>query len=215
MKPEPREGLIAAPRDQRELWNQFRQDRELIDRLRITPNEIDTLSHCALLGTLTCKQDLLFILRQIREATHPITPEQLVELKPHAAYEDSFEEPVLPVLRLHPRIDPAALRMTEPGSYEELVRGHLPEHVGISVWLLILVGGLMLNFAIAIYRWREHFMASIGASAAQSIQSTSWLTKIDDFSMLLGWEIVFVGVIAAVMAFRSRTRHRHLKVRPI
>jgi len=212
MKPEPREGLIAAPRDQRELWNQFRQDRELIDRLRITPNEIDTLSHCALLGTLTCKQDLLFILRQIREATHPITPEQLVELKPHAAYEDSFEEPVLPVLRLHPRIDPAALRMTEPGSYEELVRGHLPEHVGISVWLLILVGGLMLNFAIAIYRWREHFMAA--ASAPQSLPSISWLVRLDDFIVLIGWEVLFVGCILAVVVLRSRRHHRRMKVRP-
>ena len=73
----------------------------------------------------------------------------------------------------------------------------------------------MWNFAIAIYRWREHFMASIGALAPQSVQSPSWLTKLDDFTVLIGWEILFVGVIAGLMALRQRTRHRRLKVRPV
>src|SRR5712672_817584 len=102
MKSEQRELLVDAPRDKRELWDQFHQDRELIDRLRITSNEIDMLKRCALLGTLTCKQDLLFILRQIREATSPITAEDLVEIRPVAVY----EEP--------------APRLTEVGSLETI-----------------------------------------------------------------------------------------------
>ncbi len=214
MKTEPTEQLAAPSRDKRDLWKQLRHDHELVARLRITPEEIDALEHCALLGTLTCKQDLLFILRQIREATGPIAAEEIVDLRPVAAYEDSFEEPVSRVVRIQSYLNPSGAK-TEPGSLEGIVRRRVPEQLGISFWALVLSGGLMWNFAIAIYHWREHFMASIGAPAAQSVQSTSWLTKIDDFSMLLGWEIVFVGVIAAVMAFRSRTRHRHLKVRPI
>ena len=200
MRTEPRELLVAAPSDKRELWDQFQQDRELIDRLRITSNEIDMLKRCALLGTLTCKQDLLFILRQIREATAPISAEDLVELRPVPEPGSFFEEPVLPVLRTHPRITPAPV-----------AERHLPEHLGIPFWALVLAGGLMWNVAILIYRWREQFIA--GASAVP--QSVSWLASLDDFSVLIGWEIMFVGCILGVVHLRSSRRHRRLKVRPI
>ena len=214
MKTQVQEQLAAASPTQRDLWDQFRHDHELIQRLRITPNEIDSLQHCALLGTLTCKQDFLFILRQIREATAPVTAEDITDLRPVAAYEDSFEEPAPRVVRPQSYLSPSAAK-TEAGSLEGIVRRRIPEQFGIAFWALIVAGGLMWNFAIAIYRWREHFMASIGASAAQSIQSTSWLTKIDDFSVLIGWEILFLGVLTGLMALRQRTRHRRLKVRPI
>ena len=200
MRTEPREPLIAAPRDKRELWDQFQQDRELIDRLRISSNEIEMLKRCALLGTLTCKQDLLFILRQIREATSPITAEDLVELRPVPETENFFEEPVLPVIRTHPRIVPAPV-----------AERHLPEQLGIPFWALVLAGGLMWNVAILIYRWREHFIAA--ASAAP--HSALWLASLDDFSVLIGWEIMFMGCILGVVHFRARRRHRRLKVRPI
>ena len=214
MKNQVQQQLAAAPPDKRDLWDQFRHDHELIRRLKISPNEIDSLQHCALLGTLTCKQDFLFILRQIREATGPITAEDITDLRPVAAYEDSFEEPAPRVVRAQSYLSPTGAK-TEAGSLEGIVRRRIPEQFGIAFWALILAGGLMWNFAIAIYRWREHFMASIGASAAQSIQSTSWLTKLDDFSVLIGWEILFLGVLTGLMALRQRTRHRRLKVRPI
>lgn len=208
------ERLANASPEKRGLWDQFRHDHELIERLGITPDEIDALENCALLGTLTCKQDLLFILRQIREAASPLTAEDIVEIRPVAAYEDSFEEPAPRVVRTQSYLAPAP-RLTERGSLETIVRHRLPEQLGISFWALVLVGGLMWNFAIAIFRWREHFMASIGAPTTQSVQSTPWYTKIDNFSMLLGWEILFVGCILAVIAQRSRKRHRRLKVRLI
>ena len=214
MKTQVQQQLAVASPTQRDLWDQFRHDHELIQRLRITPNEIDSLQHCALLGTLTCKQDFLFILRQIREATSPIAAEDIVDLRPVAAYEDSFEEPVPQVVRTLSYLAPSGAKI-EPGSLEGIVRRRIPEQLGITFWALILTGGLMWNFAIAIYHWREHFMASIGAQASQSVQSPLWLTKIDDFSMLLGWEILFVGVIVAAMTLRSCTRHRRFKVRPI
>ena len=214
MKTVARERLANASPEKRGLWDQFCHDHELIERLKITPDEIAALGKCSLLGTLTCKQDLLFILRQIREATSPVSAEDLVEIRPVPAYEDSFEEPAPRVVRTQ-SFHAAAPRLTEVGSLEAIVQHRIPEHLGISFWALILVGGLMWNFAIAIYRWREHFIASIGAATTQSVQSVAWYTKIDDFNVLLGWEILFVGCILAVFAQRSRTRHRRLKVRPI
>jgi hypothetical protein len=207
------ERLANASPEKRGLWDQFSHDHELIERLRITPDEIDALQHCALLGTLNCKQDLLFILRQIREATSPITDDDIVDLRPVRAYEDSFEEPAPRVVRSQSFLAPAP-RLTEVGSLETIVRHRMLEQLGISFWALILVGGLMWNFAIAISHWREHFLASIGVPATQSVQSNAWYSKVDDFNVLLGWEILFVGGIAALMALRSRTRHRRLKVRP-
>ncbi len=58
-------------RSHREIVENLRSDRELIARLGVTPEEIETLSGVSMLGRLTCKQDALFILRQIREARGP------------------------------------------------------------------------------------------------------------------------------------------------
>src|SRR6266852_5101157 len=202
MKTERHDLLAAASPDKRDLWNQLRNDHELVQRLRITPPEIDALEHCALLGTLTCKQDFLFILRQIREATSPVTAEDIVNLSPVPAYEDSFEDPAPRVVRTQSYLAPSGMRLNEGGSLEGIIRRRLPEQLGISFWALVLGGALMWNFALAIYRWREHFMASIGAPAAQLSLSIPWYTKIDPFSLLLGWEILFVGSIVAVIALR-------------
>jgi hypothetical protein len=214
MKPVTQERLANASPEKRGLWDQFSHDHELIERLGITPDEIDALQHCALLGTLNCKQDLLFILRQIREATSPVTAEDIVDLRPVPAYEDTFEEPAPRVVRTQSFLAPAP-KLTELGSLETIVRHRLPEQLGISFWALLLAAGLMWNFAIAMVRWREHFMASIGAPTTQSLQSVPWYANIDDFNVLLGWEILFVGCVVAVIARRSRKHVRRLKVRPI
>src|SRR5271163_3305173 len=52
-------------RSHRKIVEDFRSDRELIARLSVTPQEIETLSSASMLGKLTCKQDALLILRQI------------------------------------------------------------------------------------------------------------------------------------------------------
>jgi len=214
MTTKAQEPLANASPEKRGLWDQFRHDHELIERLRITPGEIDALEHCALLGTLTGKQDLLFILRQIREATSPVTAQNIADIRPVAAYEDSFEEPAPRVVRTLSFLAPAP-KLTEAGSLGTIVRHRMFEQLGISFWALLLAAGLMWNFAIAIVRWREHFTASVGAPMTQSLQSVALYAKIDDFSVLLGWEILFVGCVVAVIARRSRKHLRRLKVRPI
>jgi hypothetical protein len=88
-KPTPRTVTVALPpvtafknarmsptrheqvKSHREIVEDFRRDRELVARLGVTPEEIETLSSVSMLGKLTSKQDALFILRQIREARGP------------------------------------------------------------------------------------------------------------------------------------------------
>jgi hypothetical protein len=96
-KPTPRTVTVALPplsafkcawrspinddraKSHREIVEDFGRDRELMERLGVTPEEIETLSGVSMLGKLTCKQDALLILRQIREARGPFvspsTPE--------------------------------------------------------------------------------------------------------------------------------------------
>ena len=47
---------------------EFCADHETIAALGVTAIELRELSRASLLGTLTCKEDVLFMLHQIREA---------------------------------------------------------------------------------------------------------------------------------------------------
>jgi hypothetical protein len=216
MKTDSPETLISATHEKRSVWDQFQHDHELIARLRITAQELDTLAHCALLGTLACKEDLLFILRQIREATKPVTPEEVVTIRAVPTYEKTLEEPVRDLHRVRSQILSASIP-AHPASLAGIVQRRVPEQFGVAFWAVVLVGGLMWNFALAIAHWRENFLSSVALpSASQSVYTTPWYVKLDEFNFLLGWEILFVGIIAAAMYLRSRSRRpRRFKVRPI
>jgi hypothetical protein len=55
----------------------------VVERFRVTPEELKALSNASLLGPLICEQDVKFMLRQIREASKPaelqatVAPEQI------------------------------------------------------------------------------------------------------------------------------------------
>jgi len=49
----------------------FCRDHGIVERLRVTPQELQALSEVSLLGSLTCTQDALFVLRQVRSALKP------------------------------------------------------------------------------------------------------------------------------------------------
>lgn len=49
----------------------FCRDHGIIERLRVTPQELQALSEISLLGSLSCTQDALFVLRQVRGALKP------------------------------------------------------------------------------------------------------------------------------------------------
>ena len=57
------------------IFEEFCADREGLEALGVTDAELQTLSRVSLLGTLSCKEDVEFILRQIREARRPAEPE--------------------------------------------------------------------------------------------------------------------------------------------
>ena len=86
--------MPAPPSQERSILDQIRNDHELVARLSITPQELEALSKCALLGTLTCKEDMLFILRQIREARRP-DPEAQAPRGPGASTASTASAPPL------------------------------------------------------------------------------------------------------------------------
>jgi Protein of unknown function (DUF2786) len=90
--------MQAPPSQQRSILDQIRDDHELVARLSITAQELEALSKCALLGTLTCKEDMLFILRQIREATRP-GPEPLATHNPSASSASTTSTASAPPMR--------------------------------------------------------------------------------------------------------------------
>ena len=112
------DSLALAARPQSAILDEIRNDHELIARLKITPQELEALSKCVLLGTLTCKQDMLFILRQIREATSPaLDHANLLPALPHEVRE---EDPVPAIAQVRGLIGSAI--GLEPGGLEDVVR---------------------------------------------------------------------------------------------
>src|ERR1035437_7668441 len=134
MKPDTQDQPMLVPQEEREILDQIRNDHELIERLRITPEELETLSKCAMFGTLTCKQDMLFILRQIREAgggsaigpPSPFPPPDPPRPPPPAEQEEAPTPPD----RRRMLVRLAGMAGPEPGSLEGVVRRRGPERFG-------------------------------------------------------------------------------------
>lgn len=61
--------------NQDKVFEEFCADREGLEALGVTAEELQLLSRTSLLGSLTCKEDVEFILSQIREAMKPAPPE--------------------------------------------------------------------------------------------------------------------------------------------
>ena len=56
------------PKSQREVWQEFFADAELLERNHITEEELEILHDFSPLGVVTCAGDILFILSTIRWA---------------------------------------------------------------------------------------------------------------------------------------------------
>ena len=216
VKPETQENPIAVPHEECEVLNLIRDDHELIERLKITPDELAALSKCAMFGTLTCKQHMLAILRQIREADGPAAGGPALDQTP------LFPEPVLPeeqeevplpdcrgmLVRLAGNAAP------EAGSLEGVVRRRVPEQFGVLFWTIVLVLGLAWNLLIAMSRWRNNFMTGIGMASDQASPWAAWYSKLDQSYILLWGEVLLVLGIAVAMYLKSHRSYRRFKVRP-
>jgi hypothetical protein len=73
-KPETSDYQIEGQSIDEKIFEEFCTDRETIAALGVTTEELRELSRASLLGTLTCKDDLLFLLRQIRQSKKPAEP---------------------------------------------------------------------------------------------------------------------------------------------
>ncbi|MGA7873548.1 MAG: hypothetical protein WCA22_21900 [Candidatus Binatus sp.] len=76
--PEFSDYQVEASKTEHEIIEEFCADREMLERLQVTPGELRALSHVSMLGSLTCKQDLLSILREIRAARKLADPQTTV-----------------------------------------------------------------------------------------------------------------------------------------
>ncbi|WP_331585493.1 hypothetical protein [Candidatus Binatus sp.] len=193
--------LDPPPSEERAILDEIRNDHDLIRRLSITQQELEALSKCALLGTLTCKQDMLFILRQIREASSNSISHTLFPQPPEVKELSGDFAPSLRGIVTRP----ASVVIGEPESPDTIVRGRIFRVVA----LVSLVGSALL----IIYRWRD-LVAKIGAMAGQATSSGVWYAQLDHLNVLLFWEILIVGAIVSVMFLKSQRGSRRFKVRP-
>lgn len=210
MKADSHDQLNLTPREERAILDEISNDRDLISRLSITPQELEALSKCALLGTLTCKQDMLFILRQIREATSSTIDHTTLFPKPPEVKELSQDSaPSLRGMVTHR----AAVVIPELGSVDG--RRRTAGKFGVVFWVVVLAVGLLWNGVMIISRYRDSFLTTVATPVSQAASSSGgWYDKLDHLNVLLVWEILIVGAIAFVMHLKSQRDSRRFKVRP-
>jgi hypothetical protein len=56
------------------IFREFCRDEDTIRSLKVTEQELEALSRASLLGALTCKEDIMFILQQVRQKLNPNAP---------------------------------------------------------------------------------------------------------------------------------------------
>ena len=217
MKAHTQDLLAVAPPEYGEILDQIRNDHELIDRLSITSEELEALSKCALLGTLTCKQDMLFILQQIRAAGGPASGgfiDQTI-LFPQPALPEDMEEDPIPPDRRHMLLRLAgAAAPGQSGSVQGLVRRRGSERFGILLWTIAIVVGLAGFSLVAMSRWRSSFLNSVAMPLGHAAPSAAWFSNLDRFNILLLVEALLVAGIAVSVYLRSRRGYRRFKIRP-
>ncbi len=195
---------MAVPTEEgSDFLDQIRNDRHLIERLKITPEELEALSKCSMFGTLTCKQDMLFILRQIREASGRPAAGGPLDQTP------LFAQPPAPAEQEEDPVPPHCRRITvSPDS------AAAPERSSVPVWKIVLVAGLALNFLIVILLWLNSYRTGVGMIAAEARPSAAWYSNLDRPDFLFLGEVLFVVAVAVVIYLKSRRAYRRFRVRP-
>jgi hypothetical protein len=212
MKIETKGNLDLPPAEERAILDQIRNDHDLIARLSITPQELEALSKCALLGTLTCKQDMLFILRQIREATSATIDHKTLFPQPPSVNGTAEEGPVPGVRQIAVRVAPTITPAMD--SRDTVVRRRIPEKVGVLFWVVVLVAGFAWNGLLVMSRVRDNFMTTMTAVVSPGASSGAWYDRFDHLNTLLFWELMAVIGIATMIHLKSKRDSRRFKVRP-
>ncbi|MGA7873545.1 MAG: hypothetical protein WCA22_21885, partial [Candidatus Binatus sp.] len=96
-------------RSQHEIIEEFCADHEVLERLNVTRGELRALSHISMLGSLTSKQDVLFVLRQIREGGELAEPQTTVPSEPLDVQNERIEPSAPDITEMLDRIRREAL----------------------------------------------------------------------------------------------------------
>jgi hypothetical protein len=150
-----------TPQEERGVWEEFCDDHELLERLEVTPQELTALKNCVLLGELTCKQDMLFILRQIRLATEDSSEEAFSpapEPRRDNKAEDSANEISAPEISGAPNYRPPS-----PAASSRVM-----QQFRVLCWTLLLLGFVMWNLVTGLSNWRQIFLGTIGVQTQQA-----------------------------------------------
>src|SRR3984957_6498193 len=176
MKAENQDQVKLTPQEERAILDEIRNDRELIHRLSITPQELEALSKCALLGTLTCKQDMLFILRQIREATSPTIDHTILLPQPPSVNGTEEENPVPGLSQIAIRVAPTII--PQPDTRDAVVRRRIPVKVAVLFLVVAVMAGMAWNGVLVMSRLRDGVMTTISTLVIQG-SSGAWYDRLD------------------------------------
>ena len=178
----------------------------------LVPQELEALSKCALFGTLTCKQDMLFILRQVREATSPTIDHTILFSQPPSVNGTEEENPVPGLRQIAIRVAPTMI--PQPDARDTVVRRRFPVKVSALFLVVAVVAGLAWNGMLIMSRLRDGVMTTISTLVSQGSSSGVWYDRLDHLETLLFWETLTVVAIATVVYLKSKRDSRRFKVRP-
>jgi hypothetical protein len=159
---------------------------------------------------------MLFILRQIREATSSTIDHTTLFPKPPDVNEIE-DDPIrdLPDLRrVSTRMAPMII--PGPGLLGSVERRRIPKQVSVLFWLVVLVGGLAWSGLLDMPRWRDNFMNAMATLVSSAPSSGVWYDKLDHLNanVLLFWEFMLVVSVTFLIFLKSRRDSRRFKVRP-
>src|SRR5208282_3757147 len=146
---------IDAQPSQYEIIEGFCSIHETIERLRVTRREFKALSGAALLGSLTCKRDLLVVLQQIGG---PRKLSKLQATEPLRVSDESIESSIQDVSEMAERIRRDALaRLTESDSLRGVDRRSLLRQIVVfsALFLMAAMTGICMN-------WVHHLWPETG-----------------------------------------------------
>jgi hypothetical protein len=98
-----------APKNRHEIIQEFCADDEVLERLRVTPEELRALSRVSMLGVLTSKREILCMLRQIRKPRNPAELRTTVPSEPPPVPEKKVEPSIPDLSEMAERIRREAL----------------------------------------------------------------------------------------------------------
>jgi len=202
------EELIEARSGQHKILEEFRRDHEAIERLRVTPKELEALSSTTLLGSLTCRRDVLFMLRQIREARKPGELQATAPPEPLHVPAENIEPSIPDFSEMAERIRREGLaRLTESDSLRALDRRSTLGKFGVFSLALMLIAATTWGCIKMMLNWRHHPSLKLTLSALSSMGAR--FGKTGNPKILVSGEILLVaGVVAGIYLSRRKYRRK-------